>query len=99
MRSPSLSPAPRPPAGTGVAADIGSGGGGSGGGGGGARGDHDGGRHGLPSPTAGAALADVDLIGRLSAHWDVKFALERLTQLENDEVLARRLQEQVWCFL
>ena len=61
---------------------VGSGGGGGGGGGG------------LPSPSR-AALADVDLLGRLSAHWDVKCAVERLTQLEKDEALARRLQEQV----
>ena len=46
------------------------------------------------SPTRGR-LADADLLNRLSAHWDFQCAVERLTQLENDEALARRLQEQV----
>lgn len=44
---------------------------------------------------AAAGLGEVDLFRRLSAHWDHKCAVERLTQLEQDEALARRLQEQV----
>lgn len=48
----------------------------------------------LPSPSR-TALADVDLYGRLNAHWDFKWTSERLAQLERDEALARKLQEQV----
>ena len=49
----------------------------------------------VPSPSRTAALADVDLYGRLNAHWDFKWTSERLAQLERDEALARKLQEQV----